>query len=198
MTRETPPTLDCGKTIEELSEYLSADRIPYDRHIETCPECLNALQALTGMSQLSRDLIDLDAAQLPAPPPNWMEQVMSTIQNEVRAGRSVPLPHPDPRVVITITEGALRSLMRSVGDETPGVIVGRCRLDGDIEVPGAPIDVSVTASIAWKTPIPEATAALRQAVADALAEHTQLNIASIDVTVEDLHGLNNVVFEESN
>lgn len=196
MTDTTPPALDCGKTIEELSEYLSTDRIPYDRHIETCPECLNALQALAGMSQLSRDLIDLDAAQLPAPPANWMEQIMSTIQNEVRAGRSVPLPHPDPRVTLTVTEGAIRALMRSVGDETPGVIVGRCQLDGDVEIPGAPIDVSVTASIAWKTPIPEATAALRRAVADALAEHTHLNVASIDVTVEDLHGFNNVVREE--
>ncbi|MER7525188.1 Asp23/Gls24 family envelope stress response protein [Microbacterium oxydans] len=190
VTDTTPRTLDCGKTIEELSDYLSADRIPYDPSIETCPECLNALQALTGVSQLSRDLLAHDAANLPAPPANWMEQIMSTIHDEVRAGRSVPLHHPDPRVILTVTEGALRALIRSVGDTVPGIIIGTCQFDGDVETPGAPIDVTVTASIAWKYPIPEAARELRDAVRDALSTHSHLNIMLINVTVEDLHGHN--------
>ena len=48
----TTRALDCGKTIQELSAYLAADRIPFDPTIETCPECLNALHALAQVSQL--------------------------------------------------------------------------------------------------------------------------------------------------
>ena len=63
--RSTTRALDCGKTIDELSDYLAMDRIPFDPTIETCPECLNALHALDQIAQLSRDLLDNDAAHLP-------------------------------------------------------------------------------------------------------------------------------------
>lgn len=188
--------LDCGKSIDELSDYLSADRTPYDPVIESCPECLNALQALSGVSQLSRDLLAYDAANLPAPPQTWMEQIIATIHDEVRSGRAMPLHHPDPRVTMTVTEGAVRALIRSIGDEVPGIIIGRCHLDGDVEILGAAITVTVTASVAWSYPIPEAARTLRLAISDALAEHTQLDVQSINVTVEDLHGYNTTLTEE--
>lgn len=197
MTDTTPRTLDCGKTIEELSDYLSADRIPYNPSIETCPECLNALQALSGVSQLSRDLLAHDAATLPPPPANWMEQILASIRNEVRAGRSVPLRHPDPRVTLTVTEGALRALIRSIGDDVPGIVIGKCQFDGDVETLGAPIDVTVTASIAWKSPIPDAARELRDAIRDALTTHSHLNVMSVNVTVEDLHGYTTTPTEET-
>ena len=38
--------LDCGPTIDELSDYLDRDRTPHDPHIESCPDCLNPLAAL--------------------------------------------------------------------------------------------------------------------------------------------------------
>jgi cytosine permease len=48
-----PDKLDCGRSVEELSAYLEAGRQPYDRDIETCPDCLNAIESLQRVGQLS-------------------------------------------------------------------------------------------------------------------------------------------------
>lgn len=184
----TPVTLDCGKTIEELSDYLAADRIPYDPAIETCPECLNELRALARVSRLSSDLIAQDAADLPAPPDAWLQAIMNNIHQEMRAGRDLPIHHPDPRVRISVTEGAVRALIRAVADDIDGLIVGKCELLGDADQLGAPIHVHLTASVHWGRSIPELSTTLRDLVSTALSQHTELNIAAVDVTIEDLHG----------
>lgn len=180
-------TLDCGKTIEEISDYLESGRLPYDPEIETCPDCLNALDALSRAGRMSRELIEADAADLPEPSESWYHGVMETVRAELRSGRAIPLSHPDPRVTLTVTEGAVQSLIRASGDAIGGVYVGHTRIVGDVEVPGAPIAIEVTISVAWGVPLPEAAASVRTAVADALARHTELDIVTVDVTVDDLH-----------
>lgn len=179
--------LGCGKTIEEISDYVESGRSPYDPEIETCPDCLNALDALERAGRLSRDLVAADAAEMPEPSENWFRGVMTAVRAELRAGRSIPLSHPDPRVSMTVTEGAVQALIRASGDAIDGVFVGHSRIVGDVEVPGAPIAIDITASVAWGTSLPAAAAAVRRAVTDALAQHTELNITAVDVTVEDLH-----------
>ncbi|MDQ1218421.1 hypothetical protein QE411_003276 [Microbacterium arborescens] len=180
-------TLECGKTIDEISDYLDSGRSPYDPEIETCPDCLNALDALERAGRLSRDLIAADAAEMPAPSENWFHGVMNSVRAELRAGRSIPLSHPDPRVSVTVTEGAVQALIRASGDAIDGVFIGHSRIVGDVEVPDAPIAVDITASVAWGESLPTAAGAVRRAVSDALAQHTELNITAVDVTVEDLH-----------
>lgn len=184
----TTRALDCGKTIEELSDYLAMDRIPYDPTIETYPECLNALHALHQVAQLSRDLIDDDAAHLPPPPAGWLDAIMSSIHNDVRAGRSLPLHHPDPRVQLSITEGAVRALLRSVSDQIPGTVIGKTQINGDAEQLGAPVTIAVTLSIAWGTPMTPTAHDVRQRIYNALTEHTHLNVTAVNVTIEDIHG----------
>src|SRR5688500_6486179 len=118
--------LECGKTLDELSDYLAADRIPYDPHVETCPDCLNALTALARLAELSRDLISHDAERLPPAPENWLRAILANIHDEIRAGRSIPIHHADPRAQITVTEGAVRALIRSAGDGIDGLVIGKC------------------------------------------------------------------------
>lgn len=60
--------LECGRSIDELSSYVQAGRTPHDRHIESCPDCLNVIEALERVGQLSRDLVADDAEHLPRPP----------------------------------------------------------------------------------------------------------------------------------
>lgn len=180
--------LDCGKTLEELSDYLNADRTPYDPEIESCPECLNELRALARVSRLSRDLIAQDAADLPAPPDSWMQAILSDMHREMRAGRDLPIHHPDPRVRISVTEGAVRALIRDVADDIEGLIVGRCELIGAADRLGAPVRVHLTASALWGRSVPELSATLRDLVSAELSRHTELEIAGIDVTIADLHG----------
>lgn len=188
MNDPTPTPLDCGKTIEELGDYLAAGRTPYDPEIETCPECLNELRALERVSRLARDLIAQEAADLPAPPDDWMQAILEDIHREMRAGRDLPIHHPDPRVRIGVTEGAVRALIRDLADDLDGLIVGRCEFIGAADRPGAPVRVHLTASALWGRSVPELSATLRDLVADALSRHTELDVVAIDVTIADLHG----------
>ncbi|THG30345.1 Asp23/Gls24 family envelope stress response protein [Glaciibacter flavus] len=189
MTEITPTVLDCGKTLDELSDYLAADRTPFDASIETCPECLNALEALERLGQLSRDLLEHEAEQLPPVSEAWIQTIMTSISQEMRAGRSLPLAHPDPQVQLSITEGAIRSLVRATGDSIDGILIGRCILDGDVETPGAPIHLTVSASIAWGNSGPERADLVRTRLYAALRQHTDLNIAGIDITIENIHDI---------
>lgn len=182
-------TLDCGRTIEELSAYLDRGRIPFDPRIETCPECLNAIEALERVGQLSRDMIADDAAHLPRPPESWFEGILSAIHSELRSGRSFPIHHPDPRVTITVTEGAVRSLVRATADALDGIYIGRTEIVGDAEIPGAPVHIDLTASVAWGRSIPDLTESLRELVYRVLADHTELNVTAVNVSVEELHGI---------
>lgn len=188
MSDEDAVTLDCGKTLEELSAYLENGRRPVDGHIESCPECLNALEALARVGRLSRDLVTDDAARLPRPPESWFETILSAVHSELRAGRSFPIHHPDPRVTITVTEGAVRALVRATGDSLEGIFVGRTEIIGDAEVPGAPVRIAMTASVTLDRPIPALVESLRSLVHDVLARHTELNVTAVDVVVEDVHG----------
>lgn len=183
--------LECGKTVDELSDYLAAGRLPYDPDIETCPECLNALDALERVGMLSRSLLEREARELPPPPANWFDRIMDVFRSEMRVGRSLPVQHPDPRVQITITEGAVRALVRSVGDEIDGLYIGRVDIDGDAEVPGAPVEVNIAGTIGWEQSVLDATALLRSAVYEALAQHTDLNVVAVNVTIEDVHDFAN-------
>lgn len=179
--------LDCGTTIDELSDYLDRDRTPADAHIESCPDCLNALEALERVGRLSRDLIDADAAELPAPPESWFERIFTSIQEELRAGRSLPISHPDPRVQITVTEGAVRALLRDSGDAIDGVFISRTEIVGDAETLGAPVEINLTASVRFGTSIRQLTDELRDVAYAALAKHTDLNVSAVNISVEDIH-----------
>lgn len=179
--------LDCGTTIDQLSDYLDRDRTPRDPHIESCPDCLNALEALERVGRLSRDLIDADAADLPAPPESWFERIFTSIQEELRAGRSLPISHPDPRVQITVTEGAVRALLRDSGDAIDGVFISRTEIVGDAETLGAPVEINLTASVRFGTSIQHLTDELRDVAYAALATHTDLNVAAVNISVEDIH-----------
>ncbi|MEN0023689.1 MAG: Asp23/Gls24 family envelope stress response protein [Microbacterium sp.] len=184
---DTDDALDCGTTIDELSDYLDRGRTPRDPHIESCPDCLNALEALERVGRLSRDLIDADAAELPAPPESWFERIFTSIQEELHAGRSLPISHPDPRVQITVTEGAVRALLRDSGDAIDGVFVSRTEIVGDAERLGAPVEINLTASVRFGTSIQHLTDELREVAYAALAKHTDLNVTAVNISVEDIH-----------
>lgn len=176
-----------GYDLDELSAYHDRGRTPAIAAIDDNPECQAVLASLDRFGALSRDLIARDAAVAPALDEGWFTGLMSTIATEARAGRDIEFPDPDPRTRLTITEGAVRELVRAAGDSVPGVLVGRCRLDGDVSDPDAEIRVAVTISVVFRTPLPDVTRAVRSAVHTALIASTPLRIAAIDITVDDVH-----------
>lgn len=173
--------------IDELSDYLDRGRLPYDPVIEESPELRRTLRALERVRALSGALIDDDAEQLPAPEAGWFGSILSQVRRESRAGRDIPLASVEPDVSLSITEGAVRGLVREAGDSVPGVLVGRCRLVGDVGLPGADVVVEVTIAVFWGVPIAEAARQVRERVHSRLLTHTELRVSTIDVRVEDVY-----------
>ncbi len=183
-----PEDLD-GHTIEQLSDYLDAGQNPPDRTIDDSPGCQIALQAIARLKRLSQTLLESETNAAVAPDDGWVQKILGSIAMDARSGRSIPIYHPAPQAELAITEGAVRGIIRAAEEEVDGVIIGRCRLDGDVTTSGEPITIRVDASIVWGLPIPSASARLRLAIATQLQRHTELNVAGIDITIRDLYQL---------
>lgn len=181
-----PTDLD-GHTLEELSDYLDASRQPPDPSIEESPGCQLALDALERLQGLGGQLIAADAADSPDVDASWVDRILSGIALDARAGRRIPFEAPEPAVDLGITEGAVRGLIRSAENAVSGVLVGRCRLDGDVTVPGAPIRIDIEASARFGESIPRMAERLRAEAEQRLRAHTELNIVAIDVRIRDVY-----------
>lgn len=175
-----------GHTLDELSDYLEAGRTPADPSIDQSPECQLALTDLERLRAVSASLIERDADESPQPDDSWIGTILANIGREVRAGREIPLENANPTVTLTVTEGSVRSLIRAAGDVVDGVLIGRCRLDGDVTVLGEPITVSVWVTALEATGLTGLAQRVRDEIQATLNIHTDLVIAGIDVTVQDL------------
>ena len=176
--------------LDVLGGYLDRGEEPPAELVGSSPENHLALAALLRVRDAAQSLVDVDEegdGLGPGPREGWVESILANVQREVRAGRRIPLTHPSPRAQLTLTEGAVRGLIRAAGDGVDGALIGRCILEGDVTVPGTPITVRVEASVFWGESIPVVAEQLRQAVAGALLQHTELRIEAIDVTITDVH-----------
>lgn len=179
------PDLD-GHTIEELSDYLDSDRAPTDFSIESSPGCQIALAALSRLHDETIQLLEAEALLEPEPAEAWVQDIMSAIALEAHAGREIPIVHNEPDARLTLTEGAVRGVIRAAGDGVGNVIVGRCELDGDLTNPGARIIVKVDITVAWGEELAGIAAQVRAAVYRDLLKHTELVIASVDIVIKDV------------
>lgn len=184
-----PDDLD-GHTVDELDDYLERGRTPADPSIDASPACQIALSALQRLHDVAGAYLD-DADAAPAgSDQDWISAVLTAIPLDARAGRRFVLPAPAEGVVATVTEGAVRGLVRAVGDEVPGLLVGSVRLrshdgDGDAEQ-AAVARLAVEVALVHGTPLAAAVAALRQELLRLLPEHVPFAVEIIDVTVVGL------------
>lgn len=183
-----PEDLD-GHTMDELSDYLDAGRLPADPSIDASPGCRIALDALERLRRLGPALLDQDTAGEPQPDDNWVRSILDGIARDARAGRRIPFPVAEPDDDLGITEGAVRGLIRAAGDGVPGVLIGRCRLDGEVATPGAPVRIEVEASVPYGLPISRLAERLRDEIGERLRTHTELNLTGIDIVVHDVRDL---------
>lgn len=130
-----------------------------------------------------------EARELEPVTDSWIDQLLSGIEAEIVAGRTYPLPHPDPRVQIFVTENALLSHLRTVSDQLDDVILGKCDIDGDFSKPNAPVIVNSTASVASGANIHSATEQLRRIIASTVQKHTGHSEVIVNITVTDIHVL---------
>ncbi|WP_406250624.1 hypothetical protein ACI7YT_18585 [Microbacterium sp. M] len=174
-----------GHTIQELSAYLDAGREPADPSIDDSPGCRLALDALERLHGLAPELLQADEEDLASVDDTWVAAVMAGIALDARAGRRIPYVFGIGD--LAITEGAVRGLVRGAENRVPGVLVGRCRFDGDVSQPGAPVRVDVDISILYGRPVGETTAAVRAEILRDLHQHTDLAIIGVDIRVHDVH-----------
>lgn len=176
-----------GYDVSALGEYLDRDCDPPIAAIDDNPECQAALDQLRRVRALSRELVDADARAQPPLPVEWVRGLLANLELDVRSGRDIPFGGDDPQARLSITEGAVREVVRGAGDAVPGVLVGSVRLIGDVMTAGTEIDVDVRISVALIEPIPDIAQHVRDRVATALLTHTELRVGRIDVTVDDVH-----------
>ncbi|MFQ4149505.1 Asp23/Gls24 family envelope stress response protein [Arthrobacter sp. LAPM80] len=179
------PTHDCGRRIEDLSDYLDTGSSPDAEHIGHCPQCQARLAGLRSLSAAARDLLDEDLTATTADDSGWLDGILENLRLETRAGRSLPL-EGEGLDELTETEGAVISLVRSVGDGLGGVLIGRCRLEGEVDVAGAPVEVRINVSARYGYPLPTLAEELRAAVFAELLVQTELNVTAVHVAFTDM------------
>ena len=179
-------TFECGHTLEELSLYLDTGEFPDPPHLDTCPECRNGIDSLRRLSRAGEELFASDLAAAGSGNDEWMKDILAHLALELRPGRSIPLRADDPADMLSETEGSVLALVRSVADSLPGAVAGKVRLDGDVTVPGEPVNVRVDLAVLFGHPLMPSAASLRQELAEALGRHTELNVAAIDITITDV------------
>lgn len=177
----------CAHGIDALSDYLDHDMQPADPTIDDSPECQRVLRSLRRVRSLAAPLLAADEAEVTTLDQDWIRGIMENIGREAKAGRDIPFAAADDSAALVITEGTVRGLVRGAGDRTPGILVGRCVLDGDVTVPGEPVTLRVTVSIGWGRSVTEAVAQFRDEVATSLRQHTELVVAGLDIVIDDLH-----------
>jgi len=172
-----------GHTIEELSDYLDRGREPRDASIETSPGAQHALAALSRLRTIAPRILEAEAKAKPPENESWIRRILDQIGVQASAGRDIPIRADVPTATLSISEGAVRALVREVGDDLEGMFVERCRLQGDVEIAGSPVTVTVEISVFRGTDPATVIEELRSGVVDALALHTELNVADVTVTV---------------
>jgi hypothetical protein len=182
-----------GYSLDDLAGYLERGRTPAIAAIDDNPACQAMLASLERMTALSRELVETDASTGPPLDEAWLGSLLSTIGRELHAGRDLPFSSADPDTRLSITEGAVRELVRAAGDSVTGVLVGSVSIDGAIE--GA-VSVSLTVSVVLRAPIVALAQAVRERVHSELLKHTELAVESIDVTVVDVHLLTTEIEDE--
>lgn len=180
-----PDDLD-GHSIDELADYLDAGMQPPDPSIDGSPACQNALAAILRVRHASLGSLEVAARDEAPADESWIGGVLANISLESRSGRDVPLRPQSESERPVMTEGAIRSLIRRTGDGVPGVLVARCRLDGDVTKLAAPIRVVVEVAIVSGPSIVATADLVRTGVAQALDEQTDLLVEAVDVVVRDL------------
>ena len=173
--RLEPDDLD-GHTIDELTDYLEAGCEPADPSIDDSPACRIALDALQRLRELAGEY--LDEASEPAGGRDWIGAVLAAIPLDARSGRRFPIPTDDLQVSAEVTEGAIRGLVRSIGDDVPGLLVGSVRLGDD-----RPASLTIDVALVHGAPLTDAVAVFRRGLQQVLPEQVPFPIGAIDIHV---------------
>lgn len=195
-------TLGCGRDIDDVWDNATK---PPTAHEADCAECQAARESLAPLAAATAQLRDHDQTDPDLQPgPRVLDRILTVARSEVRRGRQLPLQQPAEAVAspITISEQAVSSVIRRVGDRSHIVQIRRCAVDlatqqdneSPIQTepatrPGGPASVrlSLRVSIASGYEIANTVQTMRSAIIAAVHDQIGLIVTTVDVSVEDLH-----------
>lgn len=192
----TSTQLGCGRSIDLIWDHL--DQEP-DAHEATCPFCRAARTDLADLADATHRLRHDDShdPHLQAGA-EVVDRILTIARSEVRRGRRLPLlkPTADQTTSLTISEQAVTTVIRRVGDATGNVQIRRCtvRLNNDDTMTGSLsvspsasiVDITLRVSVSVTTVIPQVLNDLRVAITTAVDHQVGITVRSIDAIVEDL------------
>lgn len=186
--------LGCGRLLDEVWDTIDD---PPDAHQRTCEDCQNARASLAELAEVTertRRLGESEPSQQPSA--GVKTAIMAVARAEVRRGRRLPLEQPaadDLVTELTVSDLAIARVARRTADTTRDVRARRIRVHtADPAQPGdsspAAVSLVIRVSVDAAVAIPAAVEDLRHRIAVALREQVGLEVAGIDVVVEDVHG----------
>lgn len=177
--------LGCGRSIDSVWANLGEEP---DAHQATCEYCLQARQQLRALYDLTQEVRTVEATE--APDASLTDRIMSAARAEVRRGRRVPL-ELSPHAVVEASEYAISAVVRSAVDAVPGTVARACRIRVLDEQTEGLVNIGVSAGIKVSETrvIPELQHELRRSIARAVREKLGLRVATVDLVVEDIHGV---------
>ncbi|MGW1776320.1 Asp23/Gls24 family envelope stress response protein [Streptomyces sp. NPDC002104] len=187
--------LPCGRDLAALWD--EQDQIlrrphaqPADAHTARCEHCTAALEDFARLrSAVARDRQDTGedweagAARLTA-------SIMDVVRLELRPGHTLALGEADEDA--WIYEAVAARTFRAAAERVPGVRAGSCRVSpGPAARPGSrtrtPARIRIEVTVGMTRALQETADRVRRQITAAAGQDLGLPVASIDVTVTDLH-----------
>lgn len=186
---------DSEPTIDSLSMWLQDELDGVDTpthrqlsaHITDCPMCLQRLDALKRVEQVAAGLVSAEVAAQ-RQDSSWLDRLMGNLVLETRAGRSVPLSAEFDVDTLSITEGAILAAIRGAADSMQNLMIGKCRLIGDIDKADSSIEIYASATVRFGVVIEEVADRLRELITAEVQRVSELNITAINIEILDVFG----------
>ncbi|MEU6762131.1 Asp23/Gls24 family envelope stress response protein [Streptomyces sp. NPDC046853] len=181
--------LPCGRKLSYVWEQSEAG-VP-DPHIESCPHCTQAVDALRHLEGIVTQA--RDAAPREPDTSALTGRVMDVVRLELRPGRTLPLGDEDEDA--WIVEAAAARTIRAAAESLPGVRAGSCRIDplapGSAAAPAGrlargPVKVRIEVQVPLTWNLPEAADLVRGRVIEAVDGELGMRIAGVDVRITDV------------
>ncbi|MFJ3876884.1 Asp23/Gls24 family envelope stress response protein [Streptomyces sp. NPDC090077] len=160
---------------------------PPDPHSRRCVHCR---QALADLRRLRAAALGPEAPRTGGAPDAsaLARRVMDVVRLELRPGRTLTLGERDEDT--WIYESVAARTLRAAAEEVPGVRAGSCRVappEGRDAPRRGPVAVRLEVTVEFGPGLRAVTERVREAVGRAAERRLGLALASVDVTVTDLH-----------
>lgn len=188
--------LPCGRRLDDLWDRMDAfGGAPVDEHERICPHCQTSRSSLQALAKATRAVYEDESL---TPSPALRGRIMAAVRAEVRRGNRLPLPRGEFGPV-DVSEQAVAVVLRFAADTVEGVRARRCRLHftqrpiaggcvAEIADAAGPIRVDLSIAIRYsRDTTPELVEAVRARVAAAAAAQVGIQVAEIDIEVEDVY-----------